>query len=107
MQEISPSDAERLLNGGGLALIRRPADGGLVMSADRWRLAEHTDEELIFEAAPTPSGTADPIRVRRREIQRLSWDRLPKQRRRSQVRILLASGEMLTFSGEIGDPPSS
>jgi hypothetical protein len=36
----------------------------------------------------------------------VTWDRLPKQRARAQVRFHLRDGDLWTFSGRIGEPRS-
>ena len=38
------------------------------------------------------------------EVARITWDRLEKQKSRSQVRFHLKSGDLLTFSGRLPDP---
>ena len=38
------------------------------------------------------------------DVDRITWDRLEKQKARSQVRFHLKSGDLLTFSGRLPDP---
>jgi hypothetical protein len=94
--DVSASVAARLFGAAYFNLIRRGADGSLVLSADRWRLVRLTEETFDFEAQATE---APPTVVERGDVERISWDRLPKQQRRSQVRFQLRSGDVWTFSG--------
>ena len=41
--------------------------------------------------------------VRLEDVQRLTWDRLPKQQVRSQIRFFLANGDLWTFSGSVDE----
>jgi hypothetical protein len=41
--------------------------------------------------------------VRLEEVERLAWDRLPKQQVRSQIRFFLANGDLWTFSGTVDE----
>jgi hypothetical protein len=41
--------------------------------------------------------------VRLDDVQRLTWDRLPKQQVRSQIRFFLANGDLWTFSGTVDE----
>ena len=104
MREIDPATAEHALRGGAFNLIRRGQDGSLVMSADRWRLEQSTPTELRFAAQPPAPADLDPLVLDRARIERVTWDRLPKQRARSQVRFHLAGGDLWTFSGDIAEP---
>ena len=103
MREIDLPTAERALRGAIFTLIRRGADGSLVMSADRWRLDERTPTELRF-AAETTDPPPDPLVLAVGCVERITWDRLPKQRTRSQVRFHLRDGDLWTFSGHVEAP---
>ena len=37
------------------------------------------------------------------EIERIVWDRLPKQTVRSQIRFYLSNGDLWTFSGNVDE----
>ncbi len=52
MQELEPTAAADLIRGHRLNLIRRGADGSLVMSTDGWLLTESTDEAITLTADP-------------------------------------------------------
>jgi hypothetical protein len=86
-------------------LIRRPAEGGLVLSADHWRLggvAEEGTLRFLAEADEAPE-----LLLPREQIASISWDRLPKQKSRFQVRFELANGDLWTFSGHGPTPDES
>ena len=104
MREIEPDTAERSLRAVALNLIRRGADGSLVMSADRWRLDQVTPTELRFTAQPPAPSDVKPLVLDRVRIQWITWDRLPKQRVRSQIRFHLVGGDLWTFSGHLPEP---
>lgn len=83
---------------GWFNLLRRGADGSLVLSADRWRLARLNDDAFFF----TPDAAeAEPVTLPLGEVARVSWDRLPRQQARSQLRFLLRGGDLWTFSGSV------
>ena len=92
--------AARLLGLGFFNLIRRGADGSLVLSADKWRLDAQTPDELRF-AAQSPE--APPLLLALADVAEVTWDRLPKQQARSQVRFRLRSGDLWTFSGSVDE----
>ena len=104
MREIDLATAERSLRAGAFNLIRRGEDGSLVMSTDRWRLERSTAAELRFAAQPPAPSEVDPLVLDRARIERVTWDRLPKQRTRSQVRFHLRGGDVWTFSGDVVEP---
>lgn len=104
MQELEPNAAANLIRGHRLNLIRRGADGSLVMSTDGWHLLEATDRSITFKADP-PAPPEHPLTViELAEVDRITWDRLEKQKARSQVRFQLKNGDLLTFSGRLPDP---
>ena len=49
---LDSAHAARLLEGVRLNLIRRGADGSLVMSTDHWLLTSTDDEAFTFTAEP-------------------------------------------------------
>ena len=102
--EIDLATAERLLRVGAFNLIRRGADGSLVMSADRWQLASVTPDDLRFAAQPPAPTGVSALVVARSQVKRITWDRLPKQRARSQVSLHLRAGDIWTFSGHFEEP---
>jgi hypothetical protein len=98
--EIDPETAARAFGGGYFNLLRRGADGSLILSRDHWRLAEATDDAFRFSARDMD---APPLEVRLEDVERLVWDRLPKQQVRSQIRFVLVSGDLWTFSGTVDE----
>ena len=105
MRDIDPEAVERLLDGTTCNMIRRGGDGSLTMSADKWRLAERTPTSLTFVAEPPAPADLAPLTIELAEVERLAWDRLPKQQARSQVRVFLRNGDVVTFSGNLAEPP--
>ena len=90
----------RAFGEGYFNLIRRGADGSLVLSADRWRLIAFTGTAFEFEAqAPGAPG----MRVEGGEVESVTWDQLPRQQVRSQLRFHMRGGDLLTFSGSVDE----
>jgi hypothetical protein len=81
-------------------LIRRGADGSLKLSTDHWRLSALTEDAFCFSAREED---APALAVNVQEIERVVWDRLPKQQTRSQIRFQLKSGDVWTFSGRVNE----
>ena len=54
---LDPAHAARLLDGVRLNLIRRGANGSLVLSMDHWRLTSADDESDARPSAPAPPET--------------------------------------------------
>jgi len=81
-------------------LLRRGADGSLRLSSDHWHLDELTEELFRFSAR---EADAPPLEVRVNEVDQVMWDRLPKQTVRSQIRFVLANGDLWTFSGTVDE----
>ncbi len=104
MHDIDPETAERVLDGRTCNMIRRGGDGSLTMSADKWRLAERTPTALTFVAEPPAPPDLAPLTIELADVERLAWERLPKQQVRSQVRFFLRNGDVVTFSGSLGEP---
>ena len=98
--QLDPPTAARALGDAYFNLLRRGADGSLRLSSDHWRLDELTDELFRFSAR---DAAAPPLEVRLADIDQLLWDRLPKQTVRSQIRFVLASGDLWTFSGTVDE----
>jgi hypothetical protein len=98
--ELDEASAARAFGEADFNLIRRGADGSLTLSSDRWRLADLSNATFHFRAL---EDDAPPLVVRMTEVDRLVWDRLPKQRWRSQLRFFLKSGDVWTFSGTVDE----
>jgi hypothetical protein len=98
--DLDRCTAARAFGNAYFNLIRRGADGSLKMSMDHWQLVEVTAEAFHFQ--PKEDGV-DPLEVRVAEIERLTWDRLPRQQVRSQIRFYLANGDLWTFSGSVDE----
>jgi hypothetical protein len=98
--ELDLTTAARAFGSGYFNLLRRGADGSLVLSADHWRLQALTREAFHFAAQDT---SAPDLVVRVEQVERLVWDRLPKQQVRSQIRFYLAGGDLWTFSGSVDE----
>ena len=98
--EIDPGTAARAFGGAYFNLLRRGADGSLILSSDHWRLEEATDEAFRFSAR---EDGAPQLELRLEDVERLIWDRLPKQQVRSQIRFVLVSGDLWTFSGTVNE----
>jgi hypothetical protein len=99
-RELDPPRAARVFGGGYFNLLRRGADGSLVLSADRWRLHSLTAEAFRFTAQ---ADQVEPLVVPVDHVQRVVWDRLPRQRVRSQIRLYLCGGDVWTFSGSVDE----
>ncbi|HYY88017.1 MAG TPA: hypothetical protein VFA49_04415 [Chloroflexota bacterium] len=98
--ELDPPTAARAFGQGYFNLIRRGADGSLVLSADHWRLDEATVDTFRFAAKDaTAPGLVLPVE----QVSRLVWDRLPRQQVRSQIRFFLVNGDLWTFSGSVDE----
>jgi hypothetical protein len=98
--QIDAATAARAFGDGYFNLLRRGADGSLRLSSDHWRLDEATDEVFRFSAR---EAEAPPLEVRLEDVEQLVWDRLPKQQVRSQIRFMLANGDLMTFSGTVDE----
>lgn len=103
MQEIDVDAAARALAATDCNFLRRSADLELSMSGAKWRLAERTPETLTFRAVGPDGLLPDAMTLPLADVDRISWDRLPKQQSRSQVRFLFRDGEQWTFSGHVPD----
>lgn len=104
MQDLSYQDLRPIAGESVLNLLRRGADGSLRLSADRWRLAEVSADVVVFRSLPDESGEQQVLEVQLADVLRLTWDRLPKQHARSQLRFHLANGDLWTFSGTLAEP---
>lgn len=98
--QIDASTAARAFGDGYFNLLRRGADGSLRLSSDHWRLDDANDEAFRFLAREED---APPLVLRLEDVEQLVWDRLPKQQVRSQIRFVLANGDLWTFSGTVDE----
>ena len=98
--EIDAATAARAFGDAYFNLLRRGADGSLRLSSDHWRLDEATAEVFRFSAR---EDEAPPLEVHLQDVERVVWDRLPKQHVRSQIRFVLANGDLWTFSGAVDE----
>jgi hypothetical protein len=98
--QIDPATAARAFGDAYFNLLRRGADGSLRLSSDHWRLDEATPEVFRFAAREED---APPLEVHLQDVEQLVWDRLPKQQVRSQIRFVLANGDLWTFSGAVDE----
>ena len=80
--------------------LKFAADGSLTISSDHWRLDEATEDAFRFSAR---AADAPALEVLLEEVERLVWDRLPKQQVRSQIRVHLSNGDIWTFSGTVDE----
>jgi hypothetical protein len=94
--QIDPHLAARLFGNAYFNLLRRGANGSLSLSSDHWRLDAATDQAFHFVAREPD---APPLVVHLPDVDRVVWDRLPKQQERSQIRFHLGNGDVWTFSG--------
>jgi len=97
---LDPPTAARAFGEAYFNLLRRGADGSLRLSSDHWRLDELTEELFRFSAR---EADAPRLEVRLDEVEQVLWDRLPKQTVRSQIRFVLANGDLWTFSGTVDE----
>jgi len=104
MQDLEATAAVTLIGGHRLNLIKRGADGSLVMSTDGWHLIDATYDTITLKADPPAPPETEPMVIVLEEVDRITWDRLAKQKARSQVRFHLKNGDLLTFSGRLPDP---
>jgi hypothetical protein len=108
VRELTVDELRVVLGSSVLNLIRRGADGSLRMSADRWSLAEVRGGTVVFRSRhDDPAEPAQVLEVRLVDVERVTWDRLPKQQVRSQLRFHLKSGDLWTFSGPLTEPPGA
>jgi hypothetical protein len=107
MSEIDLETAVRALALSACNFLRRTADLTLSMSTVRWRLAARSPDTLTFRPV-APSGTFLPddeaLALPLAEVARVTWDRLPRQQTRSQIRFHFRSGELWIFSGYLEEP---
>ena len=98
--DLDPDTAARAFGDAYFNLLRRGADGSLVLSTDHWRLDQLTEAAFRFAAR---EDDAPALEVRLDEVERLVWDRLPKQQVRSQIRFVFTNGNLWTFSGAVDE----
>jgi hypothetical protein len=104
MVDLDAATAARLLEDVSLNLIRRGADGSLVLSMDHWRFDSLANGVLTFTPEPPAPPETEPLVIPQSDVESISWDRLKKQQERSQVRIRRKNGDLLTFSGRLPEP---
>jgi hypothetical protein len=104
MTKLDAATAADLLKDVSLNLIRRGADGSLVLSMDHWQFSSLDDDALTFTPEPPAPPETEPLVIPLSDIRSISWDRLQKQQARSQVRIRKTNGDLLTFSGRLPEP---
>ena len=98
--ELDYSTAARAFGDAYFNLLRRGADGSLKLSSDHWRLDQASADAVRF----SPREHDGPLlEVRRQDVDRIVWDRLPRQQVRSQVRFYLTNGDVWTFSGQVNE----
>jgi hypothetical protein len=100
--ELDPPTAARAFGSAYFNLIRRGADGSLVLSRDHWRLEAHSSSSATFRFSARDRAAPELV-VQLAEVERLLWDRLPKQQVRSQIRFIFANGDVWTFSGSVDE----
>jgi hypothetical protein len=100
--ELDRQTAARAFGSSYFNLIRRGADGSLVLSRDHWRLAEHDGAPPTFRFL-AQDAEAPVLVVPMADVTRVVWDRLPKQQVRSQIRFHFANGDVWTFSGSVDE----
>ncbi|HEX8966530.1 MAG TPA: hypothetical protein VF937_01535 [Chloroflexota bacterium] len=98
--ELDPATAARAFGDAYFNLLRRGADGSLKLSTDHWRLEQVTAEAFHFAAR---EADAPDLRVLLEQVDKVVWDRLPRQRVRSQIRFVLLDGDVWTFSGAVDE----
>jgi hypothetical protein len=108
MREIEREAAARALASAGFNFLRRGADLTLSMSGVKWRLAGQTPDTLTFrplgpDGGPLPAEPDAEMTLALADVERITWDRLPKQQSRSQIRFHFHSGEMWTFSAHLDE----
>ena len=101
-REVTLEAAGSSLANGFFTLLRRGADRSLVWSADKWRAVSVTESGIEFQAED-PEGP--PMSVDSSDIHHVTWEQLPRQTVRSQVRFHLLSGDQLIFSGTVDLEP--
>jgi hypothetical protein len=98
--DLDWAQAARAFGVGYFNLLRRGANGSLTLSTDHWRLEQVTAEAFHFAAQ---AEAAPPLVLPLGQVERLAWDRLPKQQQRSQIRFYLVNGDLWTFSGSVDE----
>ena len=104
MKPIDHQTAAQILADVSLNLIRRGADGSLVLSMDHWRFESLSEEAITLIPEPPAPPETTPTVFLLHEIESITWDRLAKQQERSQVRFRLKNGDLHTFSGRLPEP---
>ena len=108
MRDIDRQAATRVLRSTGFNFLRRGADLTLSMSGAKWRLVDETPETFTFRPVgpsgdPLPPLPGEEMTLSLADVERITWDRLPRQQHRSQVRFHFHTGELWTFSARLDD----
>jgi hypothetical protein len=98
--ELDRATAARAFGQAYFNLLRRGADGSLILSSDHWRLDEATENTFRFTAREPE---APSLEIPVSDVERVMWDRLPRQTVRSQIRFHLSNGDLWTFSGTVDE----
>jgi hypothetical protein len=98
--ELDRATAARAFGSAYFNLIRRGADRSLTLSRDHWRLSEHSTLSDAFRFVARDEQAPDLV-VDLSQVERMVWDRLPRQQVRSQIRFHFVNGDVWTFSGSV------
>ncbi|MBV9175051.1 MAG: hypothetical protein JOZ81_33770 [Chloroflexi bacterium] len=98
--ELDPATAARAFGSAYFNLIRRGADGSLTLSQDHWRLSDEGARADAFRFVARDEAAPELV-VDFADVKRIVWDRLPRQRIRSQIRFHFANADVWTFSGAV------
>jgi hypothetical protein len=105
MRDVTLDELRAVLASSTLNLLRRGADGSLRLSADRWQLDQVEANSIVFRSLPRDQADVEHVlQVAVSDVERITWDRLPRQQARSQLRFHLANGDLWTFSGKLVEP---
>jgi hypothetical protein len=100
--ELDRHSAARAFGANYFNLLRRGADGSLRLSADHWRLVADKTTPEAFHFTARDEDAPDLV-VPMERVEKLTWDRLPRQQLRSQIRFYLDNGDLWTFSGSVDE----
>jgi hypothetical protein len=101
-RDLDPTTAARAFGHAYFNLLRRGANGSLSLSADHWRLEPERTTPHTFCFAARDAQAPDLV-IEMADVERLVWDRLPKQQVRSQIRFHFRGGDVWTFSGSVDE----
>jgi hypothetical protein len=100
--ELDHDSAARAFGINYFNLLRRGADGSLTLSTDHWRLEVDKTTPEAFHFSAQEEDAPDLV-VLVEQVEKLTWDRLPKQHQRSQIRFYFGNGDLWTFSGSVDE----